>query len=393
MTELRQSLDQALRTINPGPAPVEQVMRRGKGIRTRRRLTAVAGTVAIVVAGLAGYPALAHKSAAPAQKLVAPRHTPHHTASVTDVPPGRNAARGLIARGMIFGAPWQLVIGKPGTHGLPASSSAGQQCFVASGSAVGQGTEPLTACMTMPAPSAAAPVGFTAFGGGAPIQISVGRVLPGVRYVTVDLSDQTQLKLIPATIDGVRYVAFVVPESLKVDSASAYLTTGKTSAGSHAGTLEVVTAIPFSLPQNLLMFGIWYRPGEHLPPRITRTIATAALASVAWFVTANAGPWGTCLTDSSDQNFVCVPTTAPLATQILLVTTGDPCTDFGAAATNVAYLKVTQSDGSTVRVNTVAVGRQKFFAFVSNGENPKKWTAYNAAGRVVASSARVTSHR
>lgn len=268
LDQLRDTLDEALRTINPGPAPVHAAVRRGKGIRARRRLTAFAGIAAVVAAGVVGYPALTHNQPAPR-----PPVTSRHTPSVTDVPPGPHAAKGEIATGTIYGKPWQLVTGKPGTRGMPPALSPGQQqCFVASGSAGISQAEPLMQCLPNLAPDAAAPVDFTELGAGAGTELSIGRVLAGVRYVTVDLSDGTRLTLIPASVDGARYVAFAMPGTLTVESANAYLGNG-----------QIRTAIPFSLPPNV-------------------------------------------------------------------------------------------------------VGKQKFFAFLGNGKNPREWTAYNAAGNAVSSS-------
>jgi hypothetical protein len=372
MTELHDSLDQALRTISPGPAPVDAAVRRGRRIRTRRRLTAVAGVLAVAAVAFAGYPALTHKQAVPA-----PPVTRRH-ASVTDEPPGRLAASGVIATGTIHGAPWKIVTGKPGTHGLPSTAPPGQHCFAASGSGIGQS---LSACLTTPAPTAAAPVGFTGwcFVGGQP-QIIVGRVLASVRYVTVTLSDGTRLRLIPATVGGTRYVAFPLPDPLTVVSASAYRSDG-----------QYLTAVPFSVPRSLTIFGMWQRPGQSLPPRITRTIATGD--GNAWQATAYAGPWGTCIADTSASDGVCVPSAAPLGTQLLLVGSSGPCAVFGSARGDVSYVDVTLASGGTVRAHAVAVGRQKFFAFIGDGFQPRKWTAYNAAGKRVASGGQVTSRR
>lgn len=56
VSSLSENLDQALRTIDPGPEPVDDVISRGKRLRLRRRVAAAAGAVA-VVAAVAGYPA------------------------------------------------------------------------------------------------------------------------------------------------------------------------------------------------------------------------------------------------------------------------------------------------------------------------------------------------
>jgi hypothetical protein len=64
VNELGEDLDRALRTVTFSEAPIERVKRDGRRIRTRRRVTLLAGVLA-VAAVAAGYPALARNSAAP----------------------------------------------------------------------------------------------------------------------------------------------------------------------------------------------------------------------------------------------------------------------------------------------------------------------------------------
>lgn len=367
LDQLRVNLDEALRGISPGsPAPVDRVVRRGKGIRVRRRLTAFAGAVAVVVAVVEGYPALTHKAAAPAPPAPV---THHHSASVTDVPPGRTAVPGEIAEGTVYGKSWQVFTARPGTDGMP-SAPAGQQCYGASGFAFSQVG---SACLAAPGPDAASPVGFTGFSLGDRAPISVGQVRADVRYVTVVLSDGTRLKLIPVSVDGTRYVAFPVPPALTVDSASAYLASGR-----H------LTAVPFNIPHTLVMFGMWQRAGQRVPAPITRTIATRP--GGAWGAKVYAGPWGACVADLSDHYVSCIPSTAPLGTQVLFAASTSPRAVFGTAANVVSYLRVTRTHGAPLRVRPVAVGQQKFFAFLlGSRQSIKHWTAYDAAGAVCAS--------
>jgi hypothetical protein len=64
VNELREDLDRALRTVTFSEAPVERTKRDGRRIRARRRVTRLAGVLA-VAAVAAGYPALARNAAAP----------------------------------------------------------------------------------------------------------------------------------------------------------------------------------------------------------------------------------------------------------------------------------------------------------------------------------------
>jgi hypothetical protein len=285
----------------------------------------------------------------------------------------------VIAEGKVNGKSWQIFTGMPGTNGLP-SAPAGQRCYGASGPAVGQ-REPLVRCLAAPGPDTASPVGFTGFAFDGRIPISVGQVRGDVRYVTVDLSDGTRLRLIPVSVGGARYVAFPVPPALTVGSASAYLANGERSI-----------AVPFNIPHTLVMFGMCQRAGQRLPARITRTIATRP--GSAWRARVYAGPWGACIADTSDHDVACIPSAAQLGTQVLFVAPSGPRAAFGTAANVVSYLRVTRTHGAPLRVHPVAVGQQKFFAFLlDSGQSIRHWTAYDAAGAICASGGAPPSRR
>jgi hypothetical protein len=362
VSELRESLDQALRDIVPGDPPVAEAMRRGKAIRVRRLATAVASVAAVALFAAFGYPALTHGQAPH------PPPVQHRQPTVTDLPPGpAGHAPGLIAGGLMNGKAWQVVTGKPGTNGLPK----GQQCFGAFGPAFGADGN-TTQCIPTQPPDAADPVGFTEFTCGGAV-VSVGRVRADVQYAVVDLADGTQLKLIPATVYGTRYVAFPAPLPLSVDSATAYLRNGR-----------YLTAIPFTAPQGVVLFGMWLQPGQRGLPRATGLVASGRADGATWAVYVYAGPWGWCIDDSATLE--CLPLATPLATQLLGTASSHQGVIFGAAAAGVSYLRVTLAGGGALRVGVTAVGSQRFFAFyLRKGQTMRKWTAYDAAGRPVAS--------
>ena len=83
MSDLHEELDAALRMITPHEAPVEAALRRGRWLRRRRRVAAVAGVVSVAVFATVGYPALTRPSAAPR-----PAPVQHQRIVVTDEPPG-----------------------------------------------------------------------------------------------------------------------------------------------------------------------------------------------------------------------------------------------------------------------------------------------------------------
>jgi len=364
VTELRESLDQALREMIPGDPPVDQAISRGKAMRARRRAAAAASVTAVALLVAFGYPALKHMQAGPVPRPP----VQHKQPTVTDVPPGPGARAGVIAGGLMRGESWQVVTGKPGTNGTPK----GQACFGAFGPAFGAGGQSNTQCTPPSSPDAAYPVLFIGFTtGGA--SVNVGQVDASVQYVFVDLADGTQLKLIPVTVYGTRYVAFPTPLTVPVDSASAYLDNG-----------QYLTAIPYTTPEGIAVFGRWLPPGQWSPAPATGLVASGMADGTKWAVYVHTGPWGTCIDDSA--TLACLPLAPPLGTQLIGTASSHQGVIYGSAAADVSYIRVTLTGGGTLRVSVTAVGGQQFFAFyLGKGQTMRTWTAYDAAGKQVAS--------
>jgi hypothetical protein len=89
-----------------------------------------------------------------------------------------------------------------------------------------------------------------------------------------------------------------------------------------------------------------------------------------------------CLSPAAAGSY-CLPGMSPMRTSLGWAS-GPPQVVYGPAAADVSHLTVTLSNGETIRVHTVAVGEQKYFAFVlRKGVRLVRWTAYDSAGRVV----------
>jgi hypothetical protein len=362
VSELHERFDQALRTVDPGPAPVDEAMRRGKAIRVRRWVAVVAGAVA-VAAAVAGYPALSHLRALPAPQPVTP-----HRVVVTDVPPGPGSPKGLIAEGKIGNKTWQAVIeNSPG-------NAANDQCFYGRGTAFESGgNSTANGCGPLTPPTGGDPVAFGDGLGVGKTQLQFGAVAQDVTYVLVRLGDGQELKLIPVKLSGLRLVAFAAPMSPQVVSATAYLSDG-----------QYRTAIAVNLPGEMAEFITWLRPGEQGQPRVTGVIGSGTTDGQAWSVTAYEGPWGTCVVLAAGS--ACLPSGMQGITGIHGGTGGPPELVWGSAARSVSYVTITLTDGRAFRVGVVTVGDERLFAFaLGKGQTPKRWAACDTAGRVLTS--------
>jgi len=370
VSELRESLDEAMRAVIPGEPPVDAAMRRGKAIRRRRRVTAVASAVAVAVIAGVGYPAVTHWRAAQAPPPVT--HIRHVV--VTDVPPGKGAAPGLVASGVIGKQSWQVLVGKPGGLGMAQD----QQCVYTKGGAFTTGatgsaiTSTEQDCGPVLAPGTD-PVTFTGVSAG-PNQAQIGAVAADVRYVVVQLGDGQQLNLIPVRLYGTRLVAFAAPLATGVASVTAYLDSG-----------QYLSAVPADLPGGLSVFGRWLRPRQPVPPRATTMIASGTTDGRSWSVTAYVGPWGTCFSASAGES-ACTAVVPMTTTGVVGIAGSPPQFVYGSAAPSVSYLIVRLTDGRSFRVGVAAIDGEKLFAFaLGKGQTLSQWTAYDAAGQALSS--------
>jgi hypothetical protein len=392
MSELKDDLDRALRSVTFGAAPVDRAMRDGHRLRNRRRLTALAGAVAIVAVA-AGYPALTRNAAStrpPATgrtQTPSPSHTasPHRDPVITNRLPTDVAHTGVIARGTIGGAQWSVAISGGGAF-------SDQACFSAF---AGSGTGPaarsagqlLSSCaqdpQTLVSYLAGEPAGLTAgtgteAGGTTTYEAALGAVAPNVTYLTLDFTDGQQLKLIPVSYLGHRYVAWVAPTSMTVARLTAALGTA------HAASGQTETAIPYDAPGGLPVFTLWFKPGQSLPPRASGVIAGGTEGGRVWSVTADEGPWGTCLATSAGDS-QCLPQARLGTTEIIATGSwgGDVSSMLttGSAAPGVKHVVITLSSHKTVVLTPVTVGNERLFAFrYGKGVSPVRWDAFDASG-------------
>jgi hypothetical protein len=391
MSDLKEDLDRALRTVTFGEPPVERAKRAGRRIRTRRRAALLAGVLA-VAAVATGYPALAGRPAAPPAPLTghptqAPSPRPSDMAVSTAPPPattqapgGLASTTGEIAAGSVGDMKWQVSVIPPGPKNPVPSDS----CYTVT---INAGRDIQGPCYDLP-PSLGAglgvgqPAAFTNFSrDGDPTVTTVGEAAPDVTYFIVTFTDGQQLKLLPVTVAGHRYVAWMAPLSMTIDSVVAHL------GGPYTDSGKTATAVPFQQPRESPVFGLWQQAGQAAPPRDTQVIGHGTAVGHAWQVTAYEGPWGTCFVPevaavADSAGSLCAQSAKLSTTGILSSIDGGPVGwGFGSAAPGVTTVRVTLSDGKTITAHPAGVGNEDLFAFAAGkGDTPVRWTAYDASG-------------
>jgi len=347
--DLRERLDGVLEAITPSPAPVAATLRRGRTIRTRRRIGVAAGLAAAVGIALAA-PSLVHQFARQAPEVPT-------KPIVTAYPPGRHSPRGLIGWGAINGKRWQISmdasISVPGSQCLDVVQTNGQNPGSSCAPPVNLNQDPSPAVLLL-------------VGGNDGVSYQYGVVQTDVARVVIALSDDSTLTLRPYRLDGQRWVAFAVPTSLAIASATAY-----------SNRSELGYAIPHGDE-----FVTWLRPGEHGLPRATYVIGSGVANGVSWSVILHAGPWGYCFSTGT-----CSPPLPRTATNGSFIgsTSGGGWTIVGEASPSVAYVVGTLSDGSTIRVRAVDVGGPKLWAWViPKGLSLRRVVFYSAYGHQIA---------
>jgi hypothetical protein len=259
MSDLREDLDAALRTVEPGQAPVDAVIRRGRRIRAGRRVAAIAAATLVALAVAVGYPLASRLGAGPAAQPA-----DRQPVLVTDMPPSPGAPAGMIAVGQVGSTAWQVSVDKPDGHGksgLPrcfdialdpgvASRNGWFASTPISGSVLANGGS--TNC-DLQYPGQQAPAALEGSRGNS-FYVMAGGVAANVQYIVIRLADGQVLKAIPHAAYGGRFVAYAAPITDRVVSATAYTEEG-----------QLNSAVPFAPPAGVPYFGLSAASGHALP--------------------------------------------------------------------------------------------------------------------------------
>jgi hypothetical protein len=364
-----------LRVTEPPPAPLDSIIRRGKGIRLRRAVAAVG------CLGLGGIIAAA--------TVLAPPSTPAQQEPVLPVTvpvSGIAGPDGVFASGTVDGHAWRLAvqdIADPGYGCIPAITIDGTDA------------DPM-----YPGPENGA-------------DVALGPAEPGVGFAFVQLPADVEglvldgresLPATTATVCGQRYriVGFAFrlthQPQISVVRARPGWPRLRISAGSVAQDLPVVSQLPLISTATGPMsqtYGMWNNVGT-----TGAETASAVLASGQdWSLQVLFGPGGDCYEfsapspDHPDMGS-CSPISTPggAETIMALPSSYPPGADNGATGYALqvspvtAHLRATASDGSTQLVTPRVVDGRKYAAFVvGTSLRLDRLTWLDAAGQEIAS--------
>ncbi len=212
--------------------------------------------------------------------------------------------------------------------------------------------------------------------GGNGTQFLLGDVGARVTRVLVQLSNGSEMRLMPTSFGGKRWVALAAPD-LAIRSAVSF-----------AGNTELAHAIPFVSPPVGTVFSAWLRPGQAGPARAAFTIGAGTVGGRAWTARAYVGPWGVCLTGAGGGS-VCTPSPAGLVltnalnSEQLCGLSGPADWYGGKVAAAVHAVRIRLSDGSSITAHPVRItgGAKLYVVAVPTSVKYVRWTALDAAGR------------
>lgn len=358
--ELREQLSTALDGFTPGPVRYAALVREGRKVAVRKRLSVVAGLAVLAVAA-AITPTIIGQVRPSGPSSPASYH-------VTVNPPRPGSPKGLIASGRVNGIRWQVT-----EQVLPT----------------GQGinfyySEPPYPRQSGQAGGDLAGVDVASFVNGtdSPGYIGVAAVAPDVAYLTAVLRNGQRLTLVPQPTGGPhapRVVALAVPASSDVAELIAF-----------SAKAELARAFPYTA-SGTLQLGLWLRPGQPVPHRpATYLIGHGSAGGQAWAVRLYQGPWGTCFGITSPAvRPECLGATlsqqagGEAAGEYLLVLAGPSAStelEIGVAEPQARQILITLPGDRTINAALVSRDGYRFFVFAASFTVRLQWVRWVAFG-------------
>jgi hypothetical protein len=360
--KLRRALYGALQSVPPSPAPLETIIRRGKGIRLRRAgaavgSVAVAGVLAVAAVGLHG-----------SRQPVLPSTVPLTARAAA---PG-----GVFATGIADGRPWRLAvqdIADPGYSCLPGITINGTDADPVypdpeNGAAVTLSSYPATAFAFVQLP-------------------------PYVAGLVVNGGDS--IRAVAVNVCGLNYrlVGFSFPpgENLR-------LTVANSSAGPPPPSYYVPVPVVGQLSAaatSAQQDGIWNNVGSTSAETAMGVVADNLGSGPEWSMVLNLGAGGDCYQFTSQVSAAnsCGPVGTPDGPEsIMALPSGYPHPDSGPigyalqVSPATADLKATLSNGSTRLVQPCVIAGRAYAAFAVDASlRLTRLTWLNASGQAFAS--------
>lgn len=366
--DLRVRLRTALDDLEPGPLPLDTVVRQGRVVLIRRRATAA--FVALAVAAAAALvPTLLH-----ALHRAAPVTPYYH---VTVHPPRPGSPQGLVASGLVNRASWRFFARYNAHHdGLCVGSILG---YSACGGDRPRGRAGAPATLFGDSGEAAQ----LPSGRWVRVQMVYGSVRDDVEHLRVTLSNGQVLTLHPVALFGkgyARWVAFAAPFASAVREIAVY-----------SAKAEIEHTVPFT-GRGAIEFGRWLRAGQpDLPRPVAGRLGEGTVEGHHWIVRGYVGPWGSCFRNATVHMDFCTtqPAVLPPATVVRKLATAYYSGEhIGLSVVQVSpdvgYLLVTRPKGSPLRLRPVSLGGQRFCVLPLDLRNEGvSWAAYDTAGHLL----------
>lgn len=362
--DLRRAMHDLLQAVPPSPAPIPQIVRRGKGIRLRRA-GAAAGTLA-----LAGIVAVA---------VLAPPGSRRPAVPVA-IPVGPVAPGGVFALGRVDGHAWHLAvqdIADPGYLCQPAVALNGTDAdpvFPAAGNAAVVGLGP-----SLPG------IGF-------------GFIQVPAAVTGVVVNGQADVRAVTVSACGLRYhlVGFTYPLTRAVRVTLAHPPPGWQAVF----TMPPVSVQPPSRSTTPETAGLWVNLYPAGDAEGSGPLDSGTVAGSDWTIQIQFGTGGDCYafraygsagtTQMGDCGPVSTPTGPETIMALPLGVSSNPPTGLTGYAVQLspatASLKATLSNGTSELAQFCMVAGRNYAAFVvPDPLRLSRLTWLNAAGQVIAS--------
>jgi hypothetical protein len=357
--QLRSRLGAELDLLDPGPLPLDAVVKQGRAVMIRKRALAAIAVV-IVAAAAVAVPKLVHIASQPASP-------PHYHVTVN--PPGKGASKHLIATGTVNKLRWVatgMVKGGEVLTCLRINESSGQGC---------NGTAPGP---TFPKD----PAEIDGVEGSGPVFVTL-TVRADVRYLLLSLTNGQTLTLRPIAIFGPAHpgiAAIMVPSNEAITEIQAF-----------SATAELGYTVPFTAPTDIETVR-WLKPSEPALPQGARyTIASGRLHGEPWAERLYVGPWGFCFTSTWESyangvSYLCAPISVdqpgrevrPAGTQFVNSQVGFSVI---VGPRQLSYVVVRPGRGEPFLVRAHRVGAASFVVLVSTGNSTSSWIGYSATSQ------------